>query len=107
MRFEVKYDVETKTRKESLAEQDRWEMFKKNKISHLRFKGNEDRGFDILSNDPLNGPGATKINYRNNAFRPISTWTKTMLNGNRCKYYSPFSINIYFRVYVRSLDTDY
>ena len=36
---------------------------KQNKISHLRFKEIEERGFDILTNDPLNGPGATKVNF--------------------------------------------
>lgn len=63
MRYEVKYDVETLTRKGGLAEQDRQAALKQNKISHMRFKDIEERGFDILTNDPLNGPGATKINY--------------------------------------------
>ena len=51
----------------------------------MRFKDIEDRGFDILTNDPLNGPGATKVNYQAAAAKPISTWTKTMQNVNRGK----------------------
>lgn len=59
-RFEVRYDVEAHTRKEGMADQARQDVFKQNKISHLRFKEERERGFDILTNDPLKGPEATK-----------------------------------------------
>jgi hypothetical protein len=36
---------------------------KLNKISHSRFKLENERGFDILTNDPLKGPGASKTVY--------------------------------------------
>jgi hypothetical protein len=62
-RFEVRYDVEQMTRKNGLAEQDRQENFKMGKVSHLRNKEEIERGFDILTNDPLVGPDATKTMY--------------------------------------------
>lgn len=62
-RFEVRYDVEQMTRKDGLAEQDRQDHHKLNKVSHARFKEELERGFDILTNDPLNGPEASKTMY--------------------------------------------
>lgn len=37
---------------------------KLNKVSDSRFKGELDRGFDILTNDPLQGPQASKTVYQ-------------------------------------------
>ena len=54
-RFEVKYDVEAIIRKEGMANQDRLEQLKLNKISGLRFKEETARGFDILTNSKLEG----------------------------------------------------
>lgn len=59
IRYEVRYDVETATRKEGLAEQDRSETLKLNKVSGLRFKEETERGFDILTNTKLEGPAIT------------------------------------------------
>ena len=56
MRFEVRYDVETKTRKDGFSDQERADLMKLNKVSNSRFKIENDRGFDILTNDPLQGP---------------------------------------------------
>ena len=41
------------TRKTGMSDQAREEMWKQNKISHMRFKEENERGFDILNNDPL------------------------------------------------------
>ena len=50
-RFEVKYDVEAMTRKGGMADQARDDKMKLNKISHMRFKEEMDRGFHILTNE--------------------------------------------------------
>ena len=49
-RYEVRYDAETVTRKEMLAEQDRLDAMKLNKVSYQRVAEQLGRGFDILSN---------------------------------------------------------
>jgi hypothetical protein len=51
-------------RKEGLSEVERMKQFKLNKISHLRYKEEGERGFDILTNDPLKGPEASKTFYQ-------------------------------------------
>eukprot|EP00349_Pseudokeronopsis_sp_Brazil_P005047 CAMPEP_0202963960 /NCGR_PEP_ID=MMETSP1396-20130829/8016_1 /ASSEMBLY_ACC=CAM_ASM_000872 /TAXON_ID= /ORGANISM="Pseudokeronopsis sp., Strain Brazil" /LENGTH=73 /DNA_ID=CAMNT_0049685653 /DNA_START=802 /DNA_END=1023 /DNA_ORIENTATION=+ len=50
-RFEVRYDVEALTRKTGMADQVREDNMKLNKISHLRFREEMDRGFHILTNE--------------------------------------------------------
>jgi len=62
-RFEVRYDVEAMTRKEGFAEQERSDLMSLNKVSHTRYKVEQERGFDILTNDPLKGPGASRTMY--------------------------------------------
>lgn len=62
-RFELRYDVEAKTRKDGFSEQERGEIMRMNKVSHTRFKEEIERGFDILTNDPLKGPEATRTVY--------------------------------------------
>ena len=59
-RFEVRYDVEAMTRKEGMCEVERNKLQKLNRVSHQRYKDELDRGFDILTNDPLQGPEATR-----------------------------------------------
>jgi hypothetical protein len=54
-----------------------------NKISHTRYKVEHDRGFDILTNDPLKGPGASKTVYLPKANQPRGVWTKAMQTVNR------------------------
>lgn len=54
-RYEVRYDFEQSTRKDSLAEQDRVGDMSVNKISGMRFREELQRGHDILSNVPLEG----------------------------------------------------
>lgn len=56
-RFEVKYDFEQQVRKEGLADVDRRETMKLNKVSGLRFREETQRGFDILTNTKLEGAG--------------------------------------------------
>jgi hypothetical protein len=60
-RYEVRYDVEDYTRKSGLAEQDRLNILKLNKISGMRFREEIERGFDILSNNQLAGK---EIDYK-------------------------------------------
>jgi hypothetical protein len=56
-RFEVRYDVEADTRKEGMAQFEREQEMKLNKISMDRYKEQLQRGFDILTNDPLEAEG--------------------------------------------------
>ena len=58
-RYEVKYDVEADTRKDGMAALEREKQMKLNKISIKRYQEQLDRGFDILTNDPIdNDAGA-------------------------------------------------
>ena len=82
-RFEVRYDVEAMTRKEGFAEQERSDHLRLNKISHTRYKVEQERGFDILTNDPLKGPGASKTVYLPKANQPRGVWTRAMQTVNR------------------------
>ena len=50
-RYEVRDDAETITRKEMLAEQDRLDQMKLNKVSYKRVEEELGRGFDILTNN--------------------------------------------------------
>jgi len=45
-------------RKESLAEQDRFDTMKLNKVSGLRYQEETKRGFNIMNNQQLSGKGA-------------------------------------------------
>ena len=58
-RFEVKYDVEAAVRKEAMAEKDRVDQMRLNKVSGLRYKEEAERGFDIVTGDKLEGPAVT------------------------------------------------
>lgn len=82
-RFEVRYDVETMTRKDGFSEQERADLMKLNKISHSRFKIENERGFDILTNDPLKGPGASKTVYQPRSTQPRGVWTRAMQTVNK------------------------
>ena len=70
-------------RKQGLSEQDREDYLKLNKISHERFKEAIDRGFDILTNDPLKGPEATRPLYEASVGKPRGVWTKALQTVNR------------------------
>jgi hypothetical protein len=50
-RYNVRYDMEDKTRDEGLAEDQRIDKLKLNKINYNRFKEEDQRGFDILTNE--------------------------------------------------------
>ena len=52
-RFEVRYDVEADTRKDGMAQYEREQQMKINKISMKRYEETLNRGFDILTNDPI------------------------------------------------------
>ena len=49
-RYEVRYDAEQMTRQEMLAEQDRLDNMKLNKVSYKRVEEQIGRGHDILTN---------------------------------------------------------
>jgi len=53
----VRYDVEDITRKDGLAEQDRQDELKLNKVSGLRYREETQRGYNILNNGKLQGEG--------------------------------------------------
>ena len=53
----MRYDVEADTRKEGMAMFERDQEMKLNKISMARYKEQLERGFDILTNDPLENEG--------------------------------------------------
>ena len=57
LRFEVRYDVEADTRKEGMAEFEREQQMRLNKISVDRYKETLARGFDIITNDALDNEG--------------------------------------------------
>lgn len=81
-RFEVRYDFEQNVRKEGMAEMERDQQRKINKISGLRFKEETSRGFDILTNDKLQGAGvANKMEQVSNA-GPAKAWKRVLLNSN-------------------------
>jgi hypothetical protein len=52
-RYEVRYDFEQVTRKETLAEQDRLENMKLAKIKYERVQEEVERGFNIINNGDL------------------------------------------------------
>jgi hypothetical protein len=60
-RYDVRYDVEQKTRREGIMDQMKQEEFGLNKISHMRYKEIAERGFDILTNDKIDAEKRTKI----------------------------------------------
>jgi hypothetical protein len=49
----VRYDVEADTRKDGMAQFEREQQMKVNKISLKRYEETLNRGFDILTNDPI------------------------------------------------------
>ncbi len=49
----MRYDVEADTRKDGMAMQERDQQMKINKISMKRYEETLNRGFDILTNDPI------------------------------------------------------
>ena len=55
-------------------------------MSHLRYKEEVDRGFDILTNDPLVGPEASRTMYQARSTNPRGVWSKAMQTVNRGKY---------------------
>lgn len=81
-RFEVKYDFEQQVRKESLAENDRKDKLKLNRVSGLRFKEETQRGFDILTNSKLEGAGVSiKMEQVSNS-GPAKAWNQVLHNSN-------------------------
>lgn len=64
--------MEDKTRDEGLAEAQRIDQLKLNKINYNRFKEEDQRGFDILTNDQVH------IGTKTNIAQPINVWTKAI-----------------------------
>ena len=75
-------------RREDIQEQERMREFKENKQSHMRFKEEHDRGFDILTNDPLKGPEASKGFYQTKNSNPPKVWSRAMRTVNDRKLLS-------------------
>ena len=74
-RYEVRYDFEQSTRKDSLAEQDRVNHMSVNKISGVRFREELQRGHDILSNEPLEGEAMLyKKDMYDSQKKPTQAW---------------------------------
>jgi hypothetical protein len=74
-RYEVRYDAETITRKECLAEQDRLDAMALNKVSFMRDREQLQRGFDILTNDHLSG-GLAKRDATQFMQKPQPIWKR-------------------------------
>jgi hypothetical protein len=49
----------------------------------LRFKEEYERGFDIMTNDPLSGPEANKPVFTTAAMKPKGAWTRALATTNR------------------------
>ena len=81
-RYEVRYDVEAQVRKEGLAEQDREDSMKLNKISGLRYREEMARGFDILTNQKMDGSATTIKIEKVNKSGPVAAWNKVLHNAN-------------------------
>jgi hypothetical protein len=81
-RYEVRYDVESLLRKEGLAEQDRQDSMKINKISGLRFREETSRGFDILTNSKMEGAGTTIKIEKVIKSGPVAAWNKVLHTAN-------------------------
>jgi predicted amidohydrolase YtcJ len=81
-RYEVRYDVDAITRKEGLAEQDRQDALRINKISGLRFEEETTRGYDILNNAKLEGAATSIKMDQVNKSKPIVAWNKVLHNAN-------------------------
>jgi hypothetical protein len=77
----VRYDYEALNRKEGLAEQDRQEALKLARISGLRFKEETSRGYDIMTNEQMEGE-ATKIKMEQvNESGPVAIWNKVLMSA--------------------------
>ena len=81
-RFEVKYDFEQNTRKECLANLEYANQLKLNKVSGLRYREMTQRGFDILTNSKLEGPGVSIMMDQVGKCGPVKAWKKILLNAN-------------------------
>ena len=60
-RYEARYNAEEQTRSETLAEDERLDQMKLQKVSHQRVAEELNRGFDILTNGGLQG-GLAQVN---------------------------------------------
>ena len=81
-RFEVRYDVEATIRKEAMAEKDRVDQMRLNKISGLRYKEGTERGFDIVTGDKLEGPAVTYMQNQVSNSGPVKAWNQALANAN-------------------------
>jgi hypothetical protein len=85
-RFEVRYDVEANVRKEGLAEQDRQDSMRLNKISGLRYREETARGFDILTNTKMDGAATTIKIEKVNRSGPVAAWNKVLHTANESEH---------------------
>lgn len=74
-RYEVRYDYEQVTRKEDLAEQDRLDHMKLNKIKFDRVAEEVDRGFNIITNGDL-PPGLSHLETQKYMKPSIGVWER-------------------------------
>ena len=79
----MRYDIEAKSRKDGFSEKERADLMKLNKVSATRFKEEVDRGFDILTNDPLKGPEASSTVYApKGTTQQRGVWTRAIQSVN-------------------------
>ena len=72
-RFEVRYDVEADTRKDGMAQFEREQQMKVNKIRLKRYEETLNRGFDILTNDPIDNDDDGPANAESQAAAEAKT----------------------------------
>jgi hypothetical protein len=72
-RYEVRYEFEQVNRKESMAEQDRLDHLKLNKVKYERVQEEKDRGFNIITNGELAG-GLTQLDKTKYMKPQVGIW---------------------------------
>lgn len=93
-RYEVRYDVEADIRKDGMVQFERDQEMRHNKISMMRYKEELERGFHILTNNPIsnddgdeNDTAKTTVydhyTKMQEAKRQPRVWSKAMNTVNR------------------------
>ena len=83
-RYEVRYDFEQVTRKETLAEQDRLENMKLAKIKYERVQEEVERGFNIINNGDL-PQELNKKNFKKFMKPQVGVWDRLSPKGEDAK----------------------
>lgn len=80
-RFQVRYEYDKITKEESLAEQDRVEAMKMNKISGSKYAEEIRRGFDIVTNQKMEGNATTFKMDQLNKTGKVTVWNRVLTNS--------------------------